>query len=100
MPNITVPDVVTWLIVGVLAGSLTGMIVKRRKEGFGHLANLGIGLVGALIGGLLFKLLKINLGLLSEVTISLQEIVAGLVGALIFLAVLWLVRKYLGREKR
>jgi uncharacterized membrane protein YeaQ/YmgE (transglycosylase-associated protein family) len=100
MPNITVAEVVTWLIVGVLAGSLTGMIVKRRKEGFGHLANLGIGLVGALIGGLLFKLLKINLGLLSEVTISLQEIVAGLVGALIFLAVLWLVRKYLGREKR
>ena len=43
------------------------MLVKRRKEGFGRLWNLVIGLIGALIGGLLFKVLGINLGLLAEV---------------------------------
>ncbi len=45
--KITVDDVITWLIVGALAGWLAGMLVKRRKQGFGHLANLGIGLVSA-----------------------------------------------------
>jgi uncharacterized membrane protein YeaQ/YmgE (transglycosylase-associated protein family) len=94
----TVAVVVTWLIVGVFAGSLAGMLVKRRKEGFGNLANLGIGLMGALIGGLLFKLFRIDLGLLSQIRVSLQEIVAALLGSLIFLGVLWGVQKYRGRR--
>jgi uncharacterized membrane protein YeaQ/YmgE (transglycosylase-associated protein family) len=96
----TIAVVVTWLIVGGLAGSLAGMLVKRRKEGFGNLANLGIGLVGALIGGLLFKLFRIDLGLLSQIRISLQEIVAALIGSLIFLAILWGVQKYWWRRQR
>jgi uncharacterized membrane protein YeaQ/YmgE (transglycosylase-associated protein family) len=87
--NITVDEVITWLIVGALAGSLTGMLVKRRKAGFGHLVNLGIGLAGALIGGFLFKVLKINLGLLGQITVTSQQVVAGVVGSLIFLAILW-----------
>jgi uncharacterized membrane protein YeaQ/YmgE (transglycosylase-associated protein family) len=93
-----IADVITWLIVGGLAGSLAGMLIKRRKEGFGYLANLGIGLVGAMIGGLLFKLFRIDLGLLSQITISLQEIVAGVLGALLFLAILWGVQKYWAKK--
>jgi len=96
--NIGPDEIVTWLIVGALAGSLNGMLIKGRKEGFGHLLNLVIGLVGALIGGCLFKVLHINLGLLGQITISLQEVVAALVGSLIFLGVIWLVRRQLGRK--
>ncbi len=87
--QITFDEVVAWLIVGALAGSLAGMLVKGRKEGFGRILNLGIGLVGALIGGFLFKVLKINLGLLGAVTISFQEVVAGFIGSLLFLAIVW-----------
>lgn len=92
-------EVITWLIVGAVAGSLVGMLVKRRKAGFGHLLNLGIGLVGALLGGLLFKLLKINLGTLSEIKVSLQEVVAGVAGSLLFLAIIWAVQKFRARRK-
>jgi uncharacterized membrane protein YeaQ/YmgE (transglycosylase-associated protein family) len=49
--NITLAKVIVWLIVGGLAGSLAGMLVKRTKEGFGRWTNFGIGLVGAIIGG-------------------------------------------------
>ena len=52
--DITVTEIITWVIVGALAGSLTGLAVTRKKKGFGHLKNLGVGLAGALIGGLLF----------------------------------------------
>ena len=90
--NITPDEIVAWLIVGALAGSLAGMLVKRRKAGFGYLSNLVIGLIGALIGGALFKLLHINLGLLGAVTITSEQIVAGFLGSLLFLAILWLVR--------
>ncbi len=48
--NITFGQILVWLIVGALAGSFTGMIVKGSKKGFGTYTNVGIGLVGALIG--------------------------------------------------
>ena len=91
--KISPDEVIAWLVVGALAGSLAGMLVKRRKEGFGHLLNLGIGLVGALIGGLLFKVCDVKLGVLGQVTITFEEVVAGLVGSLIFLAAIWAVRR-------
>ena len=97
--KITPDEVITWLIVGALAGSLAGMLVKLRKEGFGRLINLGIGLVGALLGGFLFKVLGIKLGILGSITINLQEVVAGVVGALLFLAMIWAARIILARRK-
>lgn len=97
--TISPAELVTWLIVGAIAGSLVGMLVKRRKEGFGRILNLGLGLVGALVGGLLFKALHINLGRLREVTVNLQDIVAGVLGSLIFLALVWCVRIFFARKK-
>lgn len=94
MTKINPDEVVAWVIVGALAGSLAGMLVKRTKAGFGYVLNLGIGLVGALIGGFLFKVLHINLGLVGAVTITSEEVVAGFVGSLVFLGVVWAIRKW------
>jgi uncharacterized membrane protein YeaQ/YmgE (transglycosylase-associated protein family) len=91
--HIDLDDLISWLIVGALAGSLAAMLVKRRKEGFGHILNLGVGLVGALIGGFLFKLFQINLGLLGSVKVTGREVVAGFLGSLLFLAIVWAVQK-------
>ncbi len=85
--EVTLGELVVWLIVGLLAGSFAGLVVKRRKEGFGRYANLGIGLAGALIGGFLFDVLRIDLGL-ANISISLQDVVASFVGSLLFLAAL------------
>ena len=46
----------------------------------------------------LFKLLRINLGLLAAITVSLQAVVAGLMGTLLFLAIIWAVRRYRGKD--
>ncbi len=97
--KVTPDEVITWLIVGALAGSLAGMVVKRRKEGFGYVLNFGIGLVGALLGGFLFKVLGIKLGLLGSITVNLQEVIAGVVGSLVFLVLIW-AQNCCGPEKR
>ena len=89
--NITVDEVIVWLIVGALAGSLAGVIVKRRKAGFGRVGNLGVGLVGALIGGLLFNLFGIDLGL-GQIAITFEDLLSALIGSLIFLALLGIIR--------
>lgn len=90
--NITAEDMIVWLMVGAAAGFLTGALVKRSKEGFGHWTNLGIGLVGAVLGGCIFELFGLAKGL-DAIAISLKDLVAALVGSLIFLAGVWFVKR-------
>ena len=40
---------IAWLIIGGLAGWIAGNIM--RGGGFGILGNIGVGVVGALVGG-------------------------------------------------
>ena len=91
--TVNIADVAVWIVVGMLAGTLAGLIVKRRKAGYGHLANLGLGLVGALIGGYLFDLFGIAPGL-DNISISLRDIFAALFGALLLLVLLYYARSW------
>ena len=50
--------------------------MRWQREGFGWWTNLGIGLVGALVGGLLFRLFNILPGL-DAISISLRDVVVG-----------------------
>jgi uncharacterized membrane protein YeaQ/YmgE (transglycosylase-associated protein family) len=90
--NISLDQIIVWLLVGAIAGTLAGALVKRSKKGFGVFSNLGIGLVGALIGGILFRLFRLDLGL-GSISISLEDIVAAFAGSILFLIVLRLFRK-------
>lgn len=85
-------DVITWVIVGLLAGRMAGMLVKGKKTGFGQWGNIGVGLVGALIGGVVFTLVPIARPL-ANISISLEDVVAAVVGAMLFLLALRLWRK-------
>jgi uncharacterized membrane protein YeaQ/YmgE (transglycosylase-associated protein family) len=87
MPSLD--QVIVWIIVGLLGGSLAGLIITRERQGFGIIRNLGVGLVGALVGGLLFRLLGIFPGL-DKVAISLRDVVAALIGSLLVVIAIWL----------
>lgn len=90
---VSLHEFVVWIIIGLLGGSLAGLIIKRERKGFGALRNLGLGLVGASVGGLLFRLLDL-FPELDKVTISLRDVVAAVVGSLLVLAALWLVQRF------
>lgn len=53
-------EIFTFLVIGAIAGLLAGQIM--RGGGFGLLANMGLGVIGALFGGLLFSILGISAG--------------------------------------
>jgi uncharacterized membrane protein YeaQ/YmgE (transglycosylase-associated protein family) len=93
MPS--VDQFIVWIIVGLLGGSLAGLIIRRERKGFGILRNLGLGLVGALVGGLLFRVLWL-FPRLGNVAISLRDVVAALVGSLLVLTALWLWQRWKG----
>jgi uncharacterized membrane protein YeaQ/YmgE (transglycosylase-associated protein family) len=50
-------SVIAWVIIGLLAGWLAGKL--SRGHGFGCIANILIGLVGAVLGGWIFTQLGI-----------------------------------------
>lgn len=81
---------IVWLIIGMIAGWLSGTLVT----GFGRWTNFGVGLVGAIIGGLMFSLFGIWPGL-DAISVSLRDIVAAFIGSLIFLLLVWIF----GRSK-
>lgn len=51
-------DLLSWIVIGLLAGWLSGKVT--RGGGFGIIADLCLGLVGAVIGGWIFALLRIH----------------------------------------
>jgi uncharacterized membrane protein YeaQ/YmgE (transglycosylase-associated protein family) len=91
-------QIIVWLIVGALAGTLAGRLVTMKKEGLGRWTNVGVGLVGALIGGGLFKVFHIDLGL-GEIKITFEDLIAAFAGSLLFIVVWWLVARRLGKQK-
>lgn len=86
MPS--VDQLIVWLVVGLLGGSLAGLIATRQRRGFGFFYNLGLGLIGGVIGGALFRLFTL-LPALDRIAISLRDVVAAVVGSLLFLIALW-----------
>jgi uncharacterized membrane protein YeaQ/YmgE (transglycosylase-associated protein family) len=72
-------SVIAWVIIGLIAGWLAGTVSRGR--GFGCIADIILGMVGAVIGGWIFERLNIRGGGL------LYSIAAATVGAVILVAV-------------
>ncbi|MCB0196514.1 MAG: GlsB/YeaQ/YmgE family stress response membrane protein [Anaerolineae bacterium] len=79
-------DILIVLIVGLIAGWLAGVVMKRN---YGLVGNLAIGVVGAIIGKYLFGLLGINLGI-GDLA---DSIIVAFVGAIILVFILGLIRR-------
>ena len=91
--------VIVWLIIGALAGTLAGRLVTLSKEGFGTWTNIGIGMVGAVVGGFLFGLFGVDFGL-AEIKISLADLISAFIGSLLCIVAWWLIRKFAGQKKQ
>jgi uncharacterized membrane protein YeaQ/YmgE (transglycosylase-associated protein family) len=50
-------SLIGWVVIGLVAGWLTGKVT--RGKGFGCLANVVLGLIGAVLGGWIFSKLGI-----------------------------------------
>lgn len=87
MPSID--QLIVWLVVGLLGGSLAGLITSGKIRRRAFFRNLGVGLVGAIVGGFVFGMFGL-FPELERISISLRDVVAALVGSLLVLFTLWL----------
>jgi uncharacterized membrane protein YeaQ/YmgE (transglycosylase-associated protein family) len=79
-------QIVVWVIVGGFAGTLAGRAVTLKKQGLGRWMNLLVGMAGAVIGGELFSLLRINFGL-GDLKVSFEDLIAAFLGSLLVIFV-------------
>jgi uncharacterized membrane protein YeaQ/YmgE (transglycosylase-associated protein family) len=83
--------VITWLIIGLIAGALAGKLVRSKPSGC--VLNILVGLAGAFIGGALLQ----RLGPTLVTGTILDDIVVAFVGAVLLLA---LLRLFEGKGRR
>jgi uncharacterized membrane protein YeaQ/YmgE (transglycosylase-associated protein family) len=87
--NMSAESLLVILLVGLIAGWLAGQII--RGTGFGLIADMCIGIVGALIGSWLLPRLGVHLG---------SGVVAAIIGATIGSILLLLVLRLVNRRGR
>ncbi|HEX6487813.1 MAG TPA: GlsB/YeaQ/YmgE family stress response membrane protein [Candidatus Dormibacteraeota bacterium] len=73
--------VLAWIIVGLIAGALASRVVAGR--GMGCVADLAVGVAGAFLGGIIFRLFGVV-----GVAGFWESIVVAFVGAAVLLAIL------------
>lgn len=73
-----------FILIGLAAGFLAGVVVKGH--GFGIVGNIIVGIIGALLGGFLFRLLGLS------ATGKIGELICAFVGALVLLFLLKFVK--------
>lgn len=76
---------ISWLIVGGLAGWIASKIMGTDAQ-MGLLANIGVGIVGAFVGGLIVGIL----GGSGVTGLNLWSILVALGGSIVLI---WIVRK-------
>lgn len=90
--------IIVWLIVGGLAGNMAGRLVTFKKEGLGRWTNIGVGLAGALIGGGVFRVFHIDLGL-GDIKVTFEDLIAAFSGSLLFVVAWWVIRMFTAKKK-
>ena len=79
-------EILYFVIIGIVAGWLASMLMG--EGGYGLIGDLIIGLIGAILGGFLFGLLKIG-----PDGSTIGQIVTATVGAIVFIFILRQISK-------
>ena len=76
-------NIITWIVVGLIAGWLAGLVVKGG--GFGLLGNIIVGIIGGVLGGWIATSL-FNMGAGVD-GINIGSIFVAFVGAVVLLLI-------------
>lgn len=84
-------SIILWIVTGVLIGWVASLILKPDQEE-GAVLNVVVGVVGALLGGFLLRILGRSAAATHD-AISLYSALSALVGASVLIGAMNLVRR-------
>lgn len=82
-------SVISWIILGVIAGFLGSKIVN--KSGQGIIMDIALGVVGAIVGGFIFS----AFGASGVTGLNIYSLIVAVIGAIV---VLWVYHAVAGRR--
>ena len=80
-------SIIAWIVLGLIAGFIGSKLVNKRGEGF--FLDIGLGIVGAVIGGWLFNLF----GMQGVTGLNVYSLIVAVIGAVVFLVVYHAIRR-------
>ncbi len=80
-------SILAWILLGLLAGFIGSKIVNKTGEGF--LVDIGLGIVGAVVGGWLFQ----AFGAIGVTGLNLYSLLVAVIGSVVFLVVYHALRR-------
>jgi uncharacterized membrane protein YeaQ/YmgE (transglycosylase-associated protein family) len=87
----TLIDVIQWIVLGLIAGFIASKIVNKKGEGLA--IDILLGVIGAVVGGWLFR----ALGTAGATGFNLWSLLVAVVGAVVLLLIGRAVRRSLVR---
>lgn len=81
-------NIIGWIVIGALAGWIGSLFTGNNKR-MGSLANIAVGIVGAMIGGFIMNLA----GGAGITGFNLWSLLVATVGAIILLVVMGAIKK-------
>jgi uncharacterized membrane protein YeaQ/YmgE (transglycosylase-associated protein family) len=70
---------IAWVVLGLVAGFIASKIINKKGEGL--LLDIVLGVVGALVGGFLFRVV----GMTGVTGLNLYSLLVAVLGAVVFL---------------
>ena len=80
-------SILAWIVLGLIAGFIGSKLVNKKGEGL--LLDVLLGIVGAVVGGFLFK----AFGVSGVTGLNLYSLLVAVVGAVIFLVAYHAIRR-------
>ena len=77
--------ILSWIIMGALAGWVASIIMKKNKK-MGAIANIVVGIIGAFLGGYIMELLGVEV----EAGFNFTSLLVAIFGAVVLLFILGL----------
>jgi len=81
--------IISWIILGLIAGFIASKIVDKQGQGFW--LNIALGIVGALVGGFIFDLI----GSTGVTGLNIWSMIVAIIGSVV---VLWIYNAVAGRR--
>ncbi|MGC9527552.1 MAG: GlsB/YeaQ/YmgE family stress response membrane protein [Limnospira sp.] len=85
-------SILAWLALGLIAGALAKLIYPGNQGG-GIFATIGLGILGALVGGFLGKLILGTSGGAAAGVLSIPSIIFAILGAILIIFIWGLVTR-------
>jgi len=82
-------SIISWIILGLIAGFIGSKIVNKQGEGM--LIDMALGIVGAIVGGILFSFF----GATGITGLNIWSMIVAIVGSVV---VLWIYHAITGRR--